>query len=213
MNLLTVGFPFYSDMDSLMIEVDLTQLGNEETTIFVSAKGVTREVWRRLDPFSPSFKLQGVLPTVCHKAQINTFLEKGGKIISSLVNPADLITGFAFIHELPTFIREEITCLNEEDGLIEYQYSPYNWLPEELQEFAIKSYDLHSSIDTEWEDETSATVTHCRESFIYHLGNNGGKIIFTSLINDGENLRSRKDFEQIGMELLGKGEFDNVVTR
>ncbi|MDI3311284.1 MAG: hypothetical protein QJR05_07625 [Thermoanaerobacterium sp.] len=205
----TVGFLNVEGVYSITSDFVFSKKENvAEDIIFINASGPTRENWVRESLISPQFHLEGIIPNKVQSKQIEHFLYKGGTVISSLVNPKKSIKTLAFKDELYFPLRENVKVLDYGD-LLELEYQPYNWLEGVLKEYSEKAYLI--TLEKNSLQIQDARVNTAVNSVMFSVGSNHGSLIFTTLMNDVLNFKTKNDFQNVVKEVSGKG-MTNVVA-
>jgi hypothetical protein len=98
----TIGFNQIPCTTSITLDYDFSRVDPSNAFIFIDVAAPNREQWRRMTPFAPTFELLGILPTQKQCQDIYQFLQQGGVVISSMVNPDRPIVTAAYSEEVPS---------------------------------------------------------------------------------------------------------------
>ena len=188
----TIGFNQIPCTTAITLDYDFSSVDPSNTFLFIDATAPDREQWKRMTPFAPTFELLGILPNQKQSEDIYHFLQQGGVVVSSLVNPDRHIVTAAYSQEVPINCREELRVKG--DGCtIEFDYHPYDWLLRDLSGLPTKAYKIYSN--EEQDHRLKATIHKKIESITFDVGQKGGKVIFSTLLNKGNgNFHHVKDF-------------------
>lgn len=176
----TIGFDTIEGTENITKDTDITSI-NPTNIIVINANGPYREQWEKVEPFSPSFKFYGILPTCSQKEQIYQFIQNGGTVISSLPDPEQMIETIMFHEEVQVDDKDIHLQDEEDDSTTKVEYSPFDWLLEELNDLAKTAYNYKKR---EYNTERSAYIESTVETIAFFIGDSGGKVIFTKKINN-----------------------------
>lgn len=207
----TIGFSEVEGIHTVNPDFDFSNISCKDSWLLVSAMK-QREKWERDTPFSPTFELKGIVPTSIQHEQIYNFLYDGGIVISSLVDPDMPIITTAYCNEIPSAANTGIEIKDDDGCTIEYEYYPYNWLIKDLKNLPKQAYDLQT-LQEKYTSYQNVEVITSAESIIFTIGDNLGKIIFTSQLNDSAKFKHINEFKNVCNNFVSREVESNVTSR
>ncbi|QQE78405.1 hypothetical protein [Alicyclobacillus sp. SO9] len=144
-----------------------------------------RCVWGNMASLN-AMKLQTVLPTAKQVEEIERFLEEGGTLFTSIVDPDVIQTVFATREEVDGFECEALYSTVDEGELVKLLIPPYLWIPKAYASIAAQAYNIFQHTISEKEECVQGSFEYVLIKSVsylkYSIGENGGKIVFSSIL-------------------------------
>ncbi|HWJ77110.1 MAG TPA: hypothetical protein VNR61_03420 [Niallia sp.] len=197
----TIGFGTVEGTEPITKETNISHIepGN---IIMINASGSNREQWEKRKFFSPAFTFQGLLPTCAQKEQIYTFIQNGGKVISTLPDPDEVIEIVMFHEEIESQQKEDFSSEEDDGSTVTCTYSPFDWLLDELNDMAKSAYNYKKS---EYNDESSVYMETTVETITFFIGDLDGSVTFTKKLKNKGSI-NMQHLEEIAKSCIKKDE-------
>lgn len=199
-----------------MLKMLGTQELHEDSAVELSVDDIVvihsiehRCIWQRRFQ-TAKYEFQGILPTSQQKADLLTFLENGGTIITSLDNASEPVVIPVLTEELTErFLYESFVKMEEEGDIANLVLPAYEWLPDTMACLpldAMRKYKHSQCLIQETPMNDSTILSQNQTVGIMYEVGHGGRLIFTPLLTkelDRNNLDSLVNLvEKLSLERM-----------
>lgn len=143
-----------------------------ENILVVNVSSSSRQNWTET---LEGEKLIKIFPNSFETAEIAKFVERGGNVIVSLIDPEKKLQIDLYSEE--NLINQDNVEKMSDNGIDTISFFPYEWIPKKLKRFIVEAY---SSSKRNIRIDNMIALP---ETFIYETGFEDGKFIISKKLN------------------------------